>query len=552
VLIGADLGTTHCTVLAIEPDGNQVAVSREALGTRTLEPGWADQDAREWWDAFVRAARACIAGLDGRPVIGLGVASHLEAWVPLEAGGEPLHPGLLWLDLRTSALAESVAERLRGHRVFERTGVTPDYLSPAVKIAWIREALGRIWSRTARLLSPKDVLVYRLTGRATTDRTIASKTMLYDSVVGAWADDILDAMGIPAALLPPVLESTETVGRVTAQAAAVTGLPSGLPVVAGGGDDHTQALAGGAIDAGDVSVNTGTSSCLKIVTERFDPRLNGLAECHGYVVPGRWLYWLPMGPTGYFVDWFLSVTGDKGMSEVSPDERVAMDRSAAKAPAGSDGLMFLPYAWGARLPKPDQSATGGFVGIRSVHGHPHFARAVLEGVAYQYAYARRLLRKLPIQGGNVMTILGGEARSSLWTQIKSDVTGCVVEVPGAPEASAFGAALLAGVGAEVFQDIEDAVRRAVRIAARFEPGREDRPRYEALFEEYDATVHRLFPDWPAPDCDERSDSQAGEPQPLNRSAGHGQTVSRASGPQAAQGLTSDSSESYGWRTWRRP
>jgi xylulokinase len=492
VLLGADLGTTHCTVLAVEPDGTEVAVTREPLRTRSPRAGWAEQDARDWWEVFARAARACMSQLRGFEVVAAGVTSHLEAWVPLDHRAEPLHAGLLWLDLRTAGLAASLAEQLQDLSVFETTGVTPDYLAPAVKIAWIREALGSSWSKVARLLSPKDVLVQRLTGEAVTDPTIASKTMLYDSAAGRWAASILDALGISAGLLPPVAASPQVVGQVTAGASLLCGLPPGLPVVAGCGDDHAQALAGGALEPGDISVNTGTSSCMKIVTDRFEPRLKGLAECHAYVVPGRWLYWLPMGPTGYFVDWLIAVTAGKDPADVSPAERAALDRAAAAVPAGAEGLVFLPYAWGARLPRPDQSATGSFLGIRSVHGQPHFARAVLEGVAYQYAYARQLTTDLPVPASAAMRVLGGETRSPLWTQIKADVAGCAVEVPDAPEASAFGAALLAGVGADVYLDVADAIRQAVRVRARYEPSRDAEP-YQDLFGSYDRLVGRLHP-----------------------------------------------------------
>lgn len=490
-VLGVDVGTSHCSVLALDTaDSSVLGIAREPIGTRRPKRGWAEQGSLDWWSAFEAALRGVAARIDVNGVVAIGVSSHLEAWVPLDKQGKELHPGILWFDLRTADLAANLAATLATPHPEQVTGVRCDYLTPAVKIAWMRTELGRDWERVKLLLAPKDLLVHKLTGETTTDRTVASKTMLYDTRGNTgWSRGLLHDFGLDASLMPRVAESTEVVGRVSRRAGEALGLPAGIPVVAGAGDDHTLAVGGGAVRPGDVQIGASTSGQVTCILDHFAVPVDG-AECHAYVEQDRWCYWLSVGVVGQYVDWFCEAV--LGATPATAEARARVSELAASAPRGADGLIFLPFLWGARFPIPVPKASGGFLGLRPQHGIPHLARAVLESVAYMYRYALTLIDDLDGATRMPLVMLGGATKSPLFCQIVAEVLEAPIAVPEATEGSALGAAILAAVGIGIFRSIPDAVDALVRMGGTYSPTHRGGSIYSAGFERFDVEARRYL------------------------------------------------------------
>jgi len=379
------------------------------------------------------------------PPLGIGLSGQMHGSVFLDAEDRVIRPALLWSDQRTASQCLAITEKVGRDRLVEIAGNPALTGFQAPKILWLRENEPTAYARVRRVLLPKDYVRLRLTGDYATDASDASGTLLLDLRKRDWSDELLQALEIPREWLPAVYAGPEVTGRITDPAAATTGLPTGLPVAAGGGGNAAAAVGTGIVREGVISSSIGTSGVVFAHSEtvRIDPQGRLHAFCHA--IPGH--YHL-MGVTlsaGGSLRWWR----DAGGSGLDFD---ALASLAAQAPPGSEGLLFLPYLSGERTPHLDPQARGAFVGLNLRHSLSHLTRAVMEGVTYSLKDCVDLMVGLGMPITEVRAT-GGGARSPLWRQLQADVFGLPIHRTRTEEGPAFGAALLAGVAAGTFADV---------------------------------------------------------------------------------------------------
>jgi xylulokinase len=490
-LLGIDVGTTGVKAVLLRGDGSIAAEATTEHPLDTPKPGWTEQDPDDWYAAAVTSIRRVLeeAGITGGDVAGVGLTGQMHGLVLLDAGGRPLGRAILWNDQRTAGECREITARIGAERLIAVTGKPALTGFTAGKLLWMRKHEPALFARGATVLLPKDAVRHRLTGTLATDVADASGTNLFDVGARRWSAEIAEALGVPAAWLPEVFESSEVCARVSPGAAAETGLLAGTPVVAGAGDQAAQALGTGIEGPGAVSVTIGTSGVVFAATERFTPDPSGALHAYCHASPGRWHL---MGVTlaaGGSLRWFRDALCGREKAEAEADGRdvydLLADEAAWVAP-GAEGLLFLPYLSGERTPHADPNARGVFFGLALSHRRGHLTRAILEGVAMSLRDGLGLLEGLGVPFDR-LRLSGGGSRSPLWRQVLADVFARpVVEVSVAQGAS-FGAALLAGVGVGLFPDVGTACRQTVRETGVTKPGPDaefyDRlyPRYRALY-----------------------------------------------------------------------
>ncbi len=465
-LVGLDVGTTGVKALAISPDGDVLARAEEEYGLSIPRPGWSEQDPEDWW----RASEAALARLGVRPAA-LGLTGQMHGLVCLDERERVLRPALLWNDGRTGAECAEIEERIGLERLVELTGNRALTGFTAPKLLWLRRHEPDVYGRIRHILLPKDYVRLRLTGERAVDVTDASGTLLFDVARRRWSDEVLASLEVPTEWLPRVLESPGISGRTA----------TGVLVAAGAGDQAAAALGVGVDRPGPLSVVLGTSGVVFAALPEFavDPRARLHVFCHA--VPERWHAMGVMLSAAGSLRWFRDA-----LAPGVPYERL-LDDAAASAP-GADGVTFLPYLAGERTPHADPDARAAFVGLTLAHGRGALVRAVLEGVAYGLRDSLELLRELGVEPA-VGRVSGGGARSDLWLRIVASVLDVPLERTAVEEGSAYGAALLAGVAAETFADVGEAVTRAVRVRETVEPV----PEWAAAYDEGYARFRRLYP-----------------------------------------------------------
>jgi xylulokinase len=489
VLLGLDIGTGGARALAVGEDG---AVLSEASAPYELlrpRPGWTEQRPEDWWDA-ARAVLRAVAAPHGDAIAGLGLTGQMHGSVFLDARDRVVRPALLWNDQRTSRQAEAIDARIRPERLVAITGNPSLTGFQAPKILWLADEEPDHYAEVAHVLLPKDYVRLRLTGERATDASDASGTLLLDLRTRDWSQDVLDALEVPRAWLPTVFEGTEPTGGLLADVARELGLPPGLPVAAGGGDNPAAAVGLGIVREGLVSSSIGTSGVVYSHRDAFtpDPELRVHAGCQAF--PDAYYLMGVALSAGAALDWWRDVLGDG-------TDFAAIAAESATAPPGARGLLFAPYLAGERTPHRDPAARGAFVGLTSAHGRPELGRAIMEGVTFALREGLDAMRDLGVRVDHVRAT-GGGARSPLWRQVQADVFGVPVRRTAADEGAAYGAALLAGVACGAFADVEDATRRVQVRDEVTAPDAARTARYEALYASYRelypalrATMHAL-------------------------------------------------------------
>ncbi len=490
-LLGIDVGTTGSKALLVEPDGSVRASATTEYPFQTPHPLWAEQEPHEWWRATIESIRRVLAesGARAEEIAAIGLTGQMHGLVLLDAAGEVLRPCIMWNDQRTAAQCAAITERVGAARLLQLTGnpVLPGFTAP--KILWVREHEPEVYARVAHVLLPKDYVRYRLTGGFWSDVSDASGTSLFNVGQRGWSDEMLAALDIPRAWLPEVTESPVASATVSDEGAAATGLLAGTPVVAGGGDQAAQAVGTGIVEEGVVSVTLGTSGVVFAASDEYRVEPQGRLHAFCHAVPGMWhLMGVMLSAAGSF-RWYRDALGAAEQAEAEASGRDVYDlltEGAAGVPAGSEGLLFLPYLSGERTPYPDPHARGVFFGLTLRHGKPHLTRAVLEGVTYGLRDSLELMRDLGLTIEQVRAS-GGGARSPLWRQMLADVFESEIVTVNVTEGAAYGAALLAGVGAGVYPSVAAASQQAIRVTGRVEPSDAARtyaayyPRYRALY-----------------------------------------------------------------------
>jgi len=490
-LLGIDVGTTGSKALLVDADGAVKASATTEYPMFTPQPLWAEQDPADWWAATVTSIRQVLDRGDVQPdqVAGLGLTGQMHGLVLLDAQGEVLRPCIMWNDQRTAPQCAAITEAVGADEVLRLTGnpVLPGFTAP--KIVWVREHEPEVYAQVAKVLLPKDYARYRLTGGFFSEVSDASGTSMFDVGRRQWSEEMLRALDVPHEWLPEVTESPLVSARVSASAAAETGLLEGTPVVGGGGDQAAQAVGTGIVAEGVVSTTLGTSGVVFAASETYRVEPEGRLHAFCHAVPGMWhLMGVMLSAAGSF-RWYRDTLGDLERVQAEKSGRDPYDlltEAAAEVSPGCEGLLFLPYLTGERTPYPDPNARGVFFGLTLRHGKAHMTRAVLEGVSYGLLDSLELMRALGLSIQQVRAS-GGGARSSLWRQILADVFDAQIVTVEVTEGAAYGAALLAGVGAGVYPTVTAACDAVIRVTGRTEPGpaasvyADYYPRYRALY-----------------------------------------------------------------------
>jgi len=455
-LIGLDVGTTGVKALAISREGAVVAAAEEEYPLSTPRPGWSEQDPEDWWSAAERA----LARVGARDAAGIGLSGQMHGLVLLDEGGRVLRPAILWNDQRTAAECDEIEERIGVARLIELTGNRALTGFTAPKLLWVRNSEPDVYRRVAHVLLPKDYVRLRLTGERAIDVSDASGTLLFDVAGRRWSNEVLDGLGVPAEWLPAALESPSVSGETRDR----------VPVAAGAGDQAAGAVGVGVDRPGPVSVVLGTSGVVFAALPAYAADRAARVHSFCHAVPGRWHAMGVMLSAAGSLRWFRDAFAADTPFDVLTAE-------AERWAPGAEGLVFLPYLAGERTPHADPDARGAFIGLSLRHDRGALARAVLEGVAYALRDSLELLAALGVRP-DVGRVSGGGARSDLWLRIAASVLGIPLERTVVEEGAAYGAALLGGVAAGVFDSVEEAVERCVRVRGTVEPVAEWRERYE--------------------------------------------------------------------------
>jgi len=496
-LLGIDVGTTGVKTLLIDEAGGVACTATFEYPMYTPRPLWAEQDPEDWWQAAIKSIRRVLrtAEIDVAEIRGIGLTGQMHGMVMLDAQGKVLRPCIMWNDQRTAAECDWMMNTMGRERFLELTmnPALPGFTGP--KIIWTREYEPEVYAQASKVLLPKDYIRYRLTGVYATEVSGASGTALFDVGQRQWSKAVLSEVGIPESWMPRSYESVEITGDITAEVADLTGLVAGTPVVGGAGDQAASAVGTGVVEPGLVSVTLGTSGVVFAYTEAPSRDPDGRLHTFCHAVPGKWHV---MGVTlsaGGSLRWFRDTLGlaEKNVSRLSGvDAYELLTAEAAIAPAGSEGLLFLPYLSGERTPYPDPNARGSFFGLTLRHNKSHMVRSVMEGVAYSLRDSIEIFRDLDIPITQVRAA-GGGARSPLWRQILADVFGTEIVTINVADSTAFGAALMAGVGTGVYSSVPEACANTIRITNRIEPIEANVQAYDRYYPVYRSLYPALKP-----------------------------------------------------------
>jgi xylulokinase len=492
--MGIDIGTSGCKTILVDSAGNVIDSEIDGYPLFSPRHGWSEQSPEDWWSAVrstvKKIAERNRAGLGG--LAGIGLSGQMHGLVPLDAGGSVIRPAILWNDQRTGPQCEWVHERAGGVRgLLEHTNnrMLPGYTGG--KILWIRENEPRNFERMVKFLNPKDYIRYRLTGEMATEVSDASGTGLFDVRSRTWSLKLFERLGVPAGIAPVCHESTVVSGRVAASVAESLGLPKGLPVAGGGGDSVIQTLGTGVVSSDVLMTTIGTAGIISTALERYRDNPDGLLQIFCNVMPGEWH---AMGVTlaaGGSLNWAKGVLGG-AESEVSrlcgEDVYDLISREASQSPPGSRGLVFLPYLQGERCPHTDPDARGAFVGLSLTTRKSDLFRSAMEGVIFSFRDVAEIFSSLGMTFSHIATS-GGGAQSAVWRQIQADIfKKRVITVSGSRGGAAYGAAIVAGVGLEVWSSFKEAAG-VLRVETETEPNTEN----FALYDRFYGLYRGLYP-----------------------------------------------------------
>ena len=492
LVLGIDTSTTATKTILVDEKGAVRGVGSASYGFEVPRPQWTEQDPRLWWEGTLGALRGVLddTGVDGAEIEAIGLTGQMHGSVLLDDRGEVVRPAILWNDQRTEEECDEIRSRVGRERLIQITGNDALTGFTAPKLLWVQRHEPENWARVRHVLLPKDYVRLRLTGDHAVDKADGSGTILFDLAQRTWSPDLLEALDLDPALLPATHEGPERTGEVSDEAAELTGLRPGTPVVAGGGDQSANAVGVGAVDSGIVALSLGTSGVVFAASDALsiDSEARVQAFCHA--VPGRW----------HMMGVMLSAAGSlRWLRDTLAPAREFSDlvAGAAEIPAGSDGLLFLPYLTGERTPHPDPLARGAFVGLTVSHDLRHMTRAVLEGVAFGLRDGLDLMVAAGVPKPAAIRASGGGTRSELWRQILADVLETDIETVATEEGAAFGAGILASVGAGHFDDAGAAVASIVQARLAATPSGDvgtytrAHARYHDLYPALQPTFHSL-------------------------------------------------------------
>lgn len=437
-VLGIDLGTSGCKAIVVERDGRILATATAEYPLSTPQPLWSEQDPADWWRGLVESVRAVVAATPGVVIDGIGLAGQMHGATLLDAEHRVVRPAILWNDGRCQAECDLLHRKVP--KLIKETGNRALVGFTAPKLLWVQRHEPKVWKRVRKVLLPKDWLRWKLTGDFVAEMSDGAGMLLMDVAKRRWSATMLAACNIDASYLGRLIEGSEVSGHVTPAAAAELGVPAGIPVVGGGGDQAAGAIGAGCIKPGQTTIALGTSGVVFTTTAGYAPEKQGRLHTFCHALPGMWHQMGVMLSAAGSLQWYRDTL-------FPGTDFAALCAEAGEAPIGADGLIFLPYLTGERTPHCDAQARGAFIGLTRRHQRAHLTRAVLEGICFGLADSLALIRS----GGTTVreaTITGGGTRSDVWMQIMADVCQArIVLRSGADAGPALGAARLALIGA---------------------------------------------------------------------------------------------------------
>lgn len=485
LLLGIDIGTSACKAAIFNTLGQVIAQSTQSYKVYYPQKDYVEQDANEWWSSVCLAIKDILDNndIDKNNIAGIGIDGQSWAALPVDEEGNTLYNAIIWMDTRSSEECEEVRAKGLEKEIFEVCGniFEPTYTTP--KILWMKKNRPDIYEKTYKFLQSNSYIAYKLTGNMTQDLSQGYGLHCFDINKGIWSQRVCDLLGISLDKLPEIYKCDEVIGKVNEKAAKETGLPIGIPVVAGGLDAACGTLGAGVIENGQTQEQGGQAAGMSICLDKALAHEKLILSNH--VIPGCWLL---QGGTvgGGSLKWFKEKLGDYEEYIAEKEDKNSFDllvNQAEDINPGSDGVIFLPYMAGERSPIWDKNAKGVFYGLGFDKTKGHMIRAVLEGVAYSLNHNLLTAEEVDTHVSELVA-MGGAANSRLWTQIKSDITGKKIKVPASDTATTLGAALLAGVGVGVYSGYKEAVEKTIKITKEYEPNLENHEIYKRYYEIY--------------------------------------------------------------------
>lgn len=484
-VLGCDLGTQSLRGLLLSVTGGIVAEAQQEYAVDYPQPGWAEQDPRQWQSAFISVTRKLLTQAGrGVEVKGIALGSQVDGLVAVNAQGYPLRPALLWLDRRATEQCARIAARLDQGWIFALTGLNLDPSHVAPKILWLRDQEPAVYRQTRWFLLPGAFMVQWLTSHAIIDYSNASSSMLLDVRTRQWSEALLQSLDIAQEQLGKVDAAMAIAGTLQKKIAEESGLKAGTPVMAGCGDEHAACVAAGVLRPGLVCDITGTAEPVGCVAEQPVFDTTGLVETHCHADPQSWLIENPGFVSGGSYRWLRDILGQA--------DYTVLNAEAADVAPGSDGVIFLPCLSGAMVPAWNADARGVFFGLAMAHSRGHLVRAVMEGCAYGL---RDVVERMEDMGlaVNEIRVVGGGARSSLWCQIRADITRKPLVVPRVVEGTALGAAMIAAVGIGWFPSLLTAAHTLFHEETRYFPSPATEQVYTKRYQQYRQLYSRIEP-----------------------------------------------------------
>ncbi|MDB5356195.1 MAG: xylulokinase [Phycisphaerales bacterium] len=488
-LLGIDIGTSGTKTLLCDEDGKVLATAMAEHPISSPKPGWSEQNPEDWWQATITATKAVVKKAKIKPadVSAIGLSGQMHGSVFLGNSSKALRPALLWNDQRTAEQCKQIEAKAGGREALIDLVANPALTGfTAPKILWVREKEPKVYAKTKHILLPKDYIRFRMTGEYATEVSDASGTLLLDVVNRTWSDKLLGLLEIDKALLPRLHESPEVTGTLSREGAAALGLMEGVKVVGGAGDQAAGAVGNGIVMSGVVSATLGTSGVVFAHSDSptRDPRGRVHTMCHA--VPGKWCVFGCMLSAGGSFQWLRNQLGADEVAaakkkKVDPYELLVAE--AQRAPAGSEGLFFLPYLTGERCPHPDPYARGGWIGLTSRSTRDMLIRSVMEGVTFGMRDALEIMRGMNIPISQIRAS-GGGARSAFWRQLQADIYKLPLVLTNASEGPAYGVALLAGVGTGVWSGVEEACKASIKQTSKITPNKKAAAVYDCHYQTY--------------------------------------------------------------------
>ena len=496
-ILAHDTGTGGNKAVLTDLRGQVIHSRYIEYGLTYPQPEWVEQDPDELWQAVAQTTRQVIneSGIDPAEILGVGISAQMFNLLPVDEHCHPLTPLMSWLDMRSIEQADRLLSGDTSEFLFQHTGNIPTAKDIIPKVLWLKEQRPDLWKRTFKLLDCKEYILYQLTGKLAIDWHGASVFFLFDPIRKSWSQDACQRLGIPVEMLPEAHPCTHIIGEVTDQAAHLTGLLPGTPVVICAGDVAVAQTGSGANADGKAHLCVGTATWIGLSTSQFRNNPNTPFWALNHIDPNKWIIAGEMETGGGALMW-LRDTFFQQETEVARSEGRSsyslLGELAASIQPGADKLLFTPWLSGERAPVLDHYARGAWLGISLSHTRAHFVRAVMEGVAYHLRWIIDTMEasQLPVGG---MNAIGGGSTSPVWTQIISDITGRELYiVKNALQAGASGAALTVAVGLGLYPEVET-IDDMIEISHVVQPDESHQKRYQELYESYRHAYKALLP-----------------------------------------------------------